>query len=97
MLSTYVMTRDLQSPSCRFAFNTLDSRQTRLQLPIENTTLTEKQFRHVRRLCTPRSRKDRRQSMARQRATQAAEQTQAKPSPATPTHEDVTTLAYSLW
>ena len=35
--------------------------------------------------------------MARQAATRAVEQPQATPSAAGPTHEDVTTLAYSLW
>lgn len=35
--------------------------------------------------------------MTRQGATRAVEQPQAKPSAAAPTHEDITTLAYSLW
>lgn len=35
--------------------------------------------------------------MARQAATRAVEQPQAKPGTAAPTHEDISTLAYSLW
>ncbi|MFZ0335407.1 MAG: DUF2934 domain-containing protein [Candidatus Acidiferrales bacterium] len=35
--------------------------------------------------------------MAKQAAARAVEQPQAKPSAADPTHEDVSTLAYSLW
>lgn len=35
--------------------------------------------------------------MARQAATRALKQPQANPTAAGPTHEDITTLAYSLW